>query len=72
MKLTTNIGRHDLSRLIDSQRFHFVSQKLLANKVKALTIDEPTQIVTANIGCQLHIETASPVPVNHWIELLDR
>ena len=49
-----------------------ISQKLLANKVKALTIDEPTQIVTANIGCQLHIETASPVPVNHWIELLDR
>ncbi len=49
-----------------------MSQKLLKNKVEALTIDNPTQIVTANIGCQLHLETASPVPVNHWIELLDR
>lgn len=48
-----------------------ISQRLLKNKVEALTLDNPTQIVTANIGCQLHIETASPVPVNHWIELLD-
>jgi len=49
-----------------------MSQRLLENKVKALTGDGPTQIVTSNIGCQLHIETAAKVPVNHWVELLDR
>jgi len=48
-----------------------MAKRLLANKVDALTFDNPTQIVTSNIGCQLHIETEAPVPVNHWIELLD-
>jgi glycolate oxidase iron-sulfur subunit len=47
-----------------------MSQKLLDNKLKALTIDNPDRIVTANIGCQMHLETRSPVPVQHWIELL--
>ncbi len=48
-----------------------MSQKLLANKLKALTIDSPDRIVTANIGCQLHLGTKAEVPVQHWIELLD-
>lgn len=48
-----------------------LSQKLLANKLKALTVDHPERIVTANIGCQLHLATKSDVPVQHWIELLD-
>ncbi len=47
-----------------------LSQKLLDNKVKALMVDAPERIVTANIGCQLHIESKSPVPVRHWIEIL--
>jgi len=48
-----------------------ISQRLLARKLKALSVDEPEQIVTANIGCQLHLGTRSEVPVMHWIELLD-
>ncbi|WP_418135431.1 glycolate oxidase subunit GlcF [Oceanimonas smirnovii] len=48
-----------------------MSKKLLANKLEALTIDNPEQIVTANIGCQLHLGSQSKVPVKHWIELLD-
>ncbi len=47
-----------------------MSQRLLTNKLAALTIDEPTKIVTANIGCQLHIGSRASVPVQHWIELL--
>ena len=47
-----------------------LSQKLLENKLKALTLEQPVQIVTGNIGCQLHLESQSPVPVKHWIELL--
>lgn len=48
-----------------------LSQKLLSNKLKALTVDQPDRIVTANIGCQLHLGTKAEVPVQHWIELLD-
>ncbi|MDI9244440.1 glycolate oxidase subunit GlcF [Marinobacter sp. CHS3-4] len=48
-----------------------LSQRLLHNKLEALTIDQPDRIATANIGCQMHLETKSKVPVQHWIELLD-
>jgi glycolate oxidase iron-sulfur subunit len=49
-----------------------MSQTLLDNKLKALSIDNPDRIVTANIGCQMHLESKSRVPVQHWIELLDQ
>ena len=46
--------------------------ELLDKKLSALTIDEPEQIVTSNVGCQLHLNTKSDIPVKHWIELLDQ
>ena len=48
-----------------------LSQKLLANKIAALTSGTPSAILTANIGCQVHIQTATSLPVKHWIEALD-
>jgi glycolate oxidase iron-sulfur subunit len=48
-----------------------LSQQLLSNKLHALQTDEPDLIVTANIGCQMHMATQANVPVKHWIELLD-
>lgn len=48
-----------------------LSQQLLHNKLEALTTHQPELIATANIGCQMHLETASQLPVRHWIELLD-
>jgi glycolate oxidase iron-sulfur subunit len=48
-----------------------LSQQLLNNKLAALQQGEPEVIVTSNIGCQLHLSSASKVPVRHWIELLD-
>jgi glycolate oxidase iron-sulfur subunit len=27
--------------------------------------------VTANIGCQTHLQSGSAMPVRHWIELID-
>ncbi|MFK8021343.1 MAG: glycolate oxidase subunit GlcF [Pseudomonadales bacterium] len=48
------------------------SQQLLQNKLNGLMIESPQQIVTANVGCQLHLGTKSTVPVKHWIELLDQ
>ena len=48
-----------------------ISQRLLDRKLAALSDGKPEQIVTANIGCQLHLASRSEVPVRHWIELLD-
>ena len=48
-----------------------ISERLLDRKLAALSVGDPEQIVTANIGCQLHLGSRSAVPVRHWIELLD-
>jgi len=49
-----------------------LSQQLLTDKLKALQAGEPALIATANIGCQIHVQTRASVPVLHWVELLDR
>ncbi len=48
-----------------------ISERLLANTLCTLTEHQPAVIATANIGCQLHLQSAARVPVVHWIELLD-
>ena len=48
-----------------------LSQQLLKNKIAALTAGAPTVILTANIGCQSHLQTATGLPVMHWMEALD-
>ena len=48
-----------------------LSRSLLERKLEALSGDDPERIVTANIGCQLHLGGASSVPVHHWVEILD-
>jgi glycolate oxidase iron-sulfur subunit len=48
-----------------------LSQRLLANKIEALSAESPSAILTANIGCQSHLQTATALPVRHWIEALD-
>ena len=48
-----------------------LSQQLLKNKVVALETKQPERIVTANIGCLLHLQSGTQKPVSHWIELID-
>jgi len=48
-----------------------MSQQLLENKLQALTADNPERIVTANVGCQIHLASKAEVPVQHWIEVID-
>ncbi|WP_295413052.1 glycolate oxidase subunit GlcF [uncultured Thiodictyon sp.] len=48
-----------------------IAGQLRTNKLAALQSDAPELIATANIGCQLHLEGGSRVPVVHWLELLD-
>ena len=48
-----------------------LSQQLLSNKLLTLEAEQPDVIVTANIGCQMHMATKAKVPVKHWLELID-
>jgi glycolate oxidase iron-sulfur subunit len=48
-----------------------LSQRLLANKIASLESGAPVAILTANIGCQVHLQAATALPVRHWIEALE-
>lgn len=48
-----------------------LASELRDRKLDALQENWPTLIATANIGCQLHLQGGTDLPVVHWIELLD-
>lgn len=49
-----------------------ISKQLLNNKLRTLLeADRPELIATANIGCLNQLQSASPIKVVHWIELLN-
>jgi glycolate oxidase iron-sulfur subunit len=48
-----------------------LSQELRSRKLESLLGSGPQVIATANIGCHEHLRQASPVPVRHWIEIVD-
>ncbi|WP_297844992.1 glycolate oxidase subunit GlcF [Pseudomonas sp.] len=48
-----------------------LSLQLRDNKMNALESGKPQVIVTANIGCQTHLDSAGRTPVRHWIELVE-
>jgi glycolate oxidase iron-sulfur subunit len=48
-----------------------LSQRLQQNKIAALESGKPVAILTANVGCQAHLQSATELPVRHWIEALD-
>ncbi|MEJ2345608.1 MAG: glycolate oxidase subunit GlcF [Gammaproteobacteria bacterium] len=48
-----------------------LSSGLRARKLETLLHGRPRIIATANIGCLVHLAQVAPVPVHHWIELVD-
>ena len=48
-----------------------LSESLRKKKLNTLLSCRPQGIATSNIGCLNHLAEASPVPVNHWVELLE-
>ena len=48
-----------------------LSAQLGDARAAALQAGDPATVVTANVGCQLHLGARCSVPVRHWIELLD-
>ena len=48
-----------------------ISERVRERALSTLAAGDPQLIVTANIGCQLHLQGGTDIPVKHWIELLD-
>ena len=46
-----------------------LSDELKQRKIDKLLASNPDLLVTANVGCQLHLQTATDRKVMHWIEL---
>ncbi|EJL05007.1 glycolate oxidase, iron-sulfur subunit [Pseudomonas fluorescens Q2-87] len=49
-----------------------LARQLRDNRLNALESGQPELIVTANVGCQNHLDGAGRTPVRHWIELVDQ
>ncbi|MDD1149657.1 glycolate oxidase subunit GlcF [Pseudomonas idahonensis] len=48
-----------------------LARQLRDDKLRALESGQPELIATANIGCQIHLDSAGRTPVRHWIEVLE-
>ena len=48
-----------------------IAGALKIRKLGHLQAGAPELIATANIGCLTHLQSGSPIPVRHWVELLD-
>jgi glycolate dehydrogenase iron-sulfur subunit len=48
-----------------------LSEQLKQNKLAALASGGPELAVTANVGCQVHLDSAGTLPVKHWIVALE-
>ncbi|WP_151636743.1 glycolate oxidase subunit GlcF [Noviherbaspirillum aerium] len=49
-----------------------MAYQLRDNKLQNLQATRPDMIVSANIGCQTHLQSGTDTPVGHWIELVDQ
>jgi glycolate oxidase iron-sulfur subunit len=48
-----------------------LSQALRARKLETLLEHRPQAVLSANIGCITHLQSATETPVRHWIEWVD-
>jgi len=49
-----------------------LSNTLRERKLAALVSGAPQSVLTANIGCLVHLQSGCDLPVEHWIEAVDR
>jgi glycolate oxidase iron-sulfur subunit len=49
-----------------------IAHELRERKLASLAATGADQIVSANIGCIMHLQSGTAAPVMHWIELLER
>ena len=48
-----------------------IAYELRDRKLGHLSEGQPQTIVSANIGCITHLQSGTPTPVRHWVEVLD-
>ncbi len=48
-----------------------MSIRLRERKLRALTAGEPTEVLSANVGCIAHLAAGTDLRVRHWLEWLD-
>jgi glycolate oxidase iron-sulfur subunit len=48
-----------------------LSQTLRARKLDTLLENRPQMVLSANIGCIAHLQSATETPVRHWVEWVD-
>jgi glycolate oxidase iron-sulfur subunit len=48
-----------------------LAYQLRDRKLGHLQSAQPTQILSANIGCITHLQSGTATPVRHWVEVLD-
>jgi glycolate oxidase iron-sulfur subunit len=48
-----------------------MAKTLRDRKLAQLAPLEPQVIVSANIGCIQHLQSGTPLPVRHWVEVVD-
>lgn len=49
-----------------------IAHELRDRKLASLAATGAGEIVSANVGCQSHLQSGTAKPVRHWIELLDK
>jgi glycolate oxidase iron-sulfur subunit len=49
-----------------------IAYELRDRKLGHLSERQPQTIVSANIGCITHLQSGTPTPVRHWVEVLDQ
>jgi glycolate oxidase iron-sulfur subunit len=49
-----------------------IAHELRDAKLASLAATGAGKIVSANVGCQSHLQSGTATPVTHWIELLDQ
>tara|TARA_R110002049_G_scaffold2743_3_gene20978 strand:+ start:24847 stop:26043 length:1197 start_codon:yes stop_codon:yes gene_type:complete len=47
-----------------------LASQLRINKITQIKKSQPDIIASANIGCILHLQKDSPIPVKHWLDLV--
>lgn len=47
-----------------------MAENLRKNKIEAIAQQDVDLIATANIGCLLHLQQGTTIPVKHWLELV--
>jgi glycolate oxidase iron-sulfur subunit len=47
-----------------------MAEQLRDRKVQHIESAQPDVIATANVGCLLHLQSGTHIPVKHWIEML--